>query len=167
MAFLFPDHPTAATWADMWQKSIELNTRFNTRPEVDAWDAPGGRWTENLGTYVWAFLRPSVRVAYMLERHDGVQRLVTPQLAEMAEWLVNALSAPFEGERPQAYARLQDLDGGHSWGVVAPGMGPHRVHPPQGAHAERRIPVVVVPGPVFAAICAARGRACDVGSSSG
>lgn len=140
MTFLFPEHPRAATWADMWQKSIELNTRFNTRPAVETWDARGGRWTENLGTYVWAFLRPSVRVSYMLKQHDGVERLVTPQLAEMAEWLVNALSAPFAGETPQAYARLHDLDGGHAWGIVAPGMAPHRVHPPQGAHAERRIP---------------------------
>lgn len=43
-------------------------------------------------------------------------------------------------ETPEAYARLEDVDGGHGWGVVAPGAGPHRVHPPQGAHAERRIP---------------------------
>jgi hypothetical protein len=140
MGYLFPEHPMADTWADMWQKSVELNTRFNTRPAVKTWDGLGGRWTEDLGTYVWAFLRPSLRTEYLMRERDGAERFVTPQLAEMAEWLVNALSAPFDGETPEAYARLHELDGGHAWGVAAPGSGSHRVHPPQGAHAERRIP---------------------------
>ena len=140
MSFLFPDHPMAATWADLWQKYVELNTRYNTRPDVKAWDAHGGRWTENLGTYVWAFLRPSVRTDFLLRHYDGVERFVTPQLAEMADWLVNALSAPFDGETKEAYQTLQALDRGHAWGALAPGCGPRRVHPPQGAHSERRVP---------------------------
>ena len=36
MSFLFPDHPMAADWADLWQKYVELNTRYNTRPDVQA-----------------------------------------------------------------------------------------------------------------------------------
>ncbi len=140
MAFLFPDHSMAATWADLWQKSIELNTRYNTRPDVELWDAHGGRWTENLGTYVWAFLRPSVRTDFLMRRFNGVQRFVTRQIAELADWLVNALSAPFDGETKEAYAALEKLDRGHEWGALAPGQGPKRVHPPQGAHSERRVP---------------------------
>ena len=140
MSFLFPEHPMAETWADLWQKSIELNTRYNTRPGVSLWDAHGGRWTENLGTYVWAFLRPSVRADFLLRNFDGVERFATPQIAELADWLVNALSAPFDGETKEAYEALQDLDRGHAWGALAPGGGPKRVHPPQGAHSERRVP---------------------------
>jgi hypothetical protein len=140
MSFLFPGHPMAATWADLWQKCVELNTRYSTRPDVDAWEAHGGRWTENLGTYVWAFLRPSVRTDFLMRKYDGVERFVTPQLAEMADWLVNALSAPFDGETKEDYEALQTLDRGHAWGALAPGAGPRRVHPPQGAHSERRIP---------------------------
>ncbi len=140
MAFLFPDHPMAREWADLWQKCVELNTRYNMRPTVEAWDAAGGRWTENLGTYVWAFLRPSLRTDFLLRNFDGGERFLSPQLAEMADWLVHSLSAPFDGESAQAYYELQVLDGGHQWGAVAPGKGPQRVHPPQGAHSERRIP---------------------------
>lgn len=140
MAFLFPDHPMARTWADLWQKAVELNTRYNTRPQVRTWYAAGGRWTENLGTYVWAFLRPSLRTDFLLRDFDGVERFLSPQLAEMADWLVHALSAPFEGEAAQAYKDLQTLAYGHEWGAVAPGTGAHRVYPPQGAHSERRIP---------------------------
>jgi hypothetical protein len=140
MAFLFPEHPLAPTWADLWEKSVELNTRFNTRPSVDAWDARGGRWTENLGTYVWAFLRPALRTAYLLKSYDGHERFLSPQLADMADWLVNALSAPFDGESEKAHANLLRVDQGREWGVVGPGEGPRRVYPPQGAHSEQRIP---------------------------
>ncbi len=140
MAFLFPDHLMARTWADLWQKCVELNTRYNTRPQVKTWDAAGGRWTENLGTYVWAFLRPSLRTDFLLRNFDGIERFLSPQLAEMADWLVHALSAPFEGETAQAYKDLQTLAYGHEWGAEAPGTGAHRVYPPQGAHSERRMP---------------------------
>ena len=140
MAFLFPDHPMARTWADLWQKCVELNTRYNTRPQVKTWDATGGRWTENLGTYVWAFLRPSLRTDFLLRQFDSVERFLSPQLAEMGDWLVHALSAPFDGETAQAYKDLQTLAYGHEWGAVAPGKGPQRVYPPQGAHSEQRVP---------------------------
>ena len=139
MSFLFPEHPLASAWADMWEKCVELNTRFNTRPPVKSWGSLGGRWTENLGTYVWAFLRPSLRTDFLLKQYDGRERFVSPQLAEMADWLVNALSAPFSGESEAAFRYLNDADHGREWGVVAPGKGPRRVHPPQGAHSEQRM----------------------------
>jgi len=140
MAFLFPDHPMAPTWADLWEKNVQINTRYNTRPAVKTWDASGGRWTENLGTYVWAFLRASLRTEYLLRRYDGGERFVSPQLAEMAEWLVGSLTAPFAGESQQAYDNAPKVDSGHEWGILAPGSSPRREHPPQGAHSERRVP---------------------------
>jgi len=140
MSFLFPEHPMASVWADMWQKCVQLNTRYNTRPAVKTWDACGGRWTEDLGTYVWAFLRPSLRSNFLLGKYDGVERFVTPQLAEVADWLVNALSAPFDGETQAGYQSLLAGDHGRDWDVVGPGEGPVRVYPPIGAHSERRMP---------------------------
>jgi hypothetical protein len=140
MSFLFPDHPMASAWADMWQKCVALNTRYNTRPSVKAWNADGGRWTEDIGTYVWAFLRPSLRTEFLLRKYDGVERFATPQLAEMADWLVNALSAPFNGENKEGFQSLLAADHGREWGVVGPGEGPRRVYPPIGAHSEQRIP---------------------------
>ncbi len=140
MACLFPAHPMASTWADHWEKCVELNTRFHTRPPVKAWDALGGRWTENLGTYVWAFLGPTLRTSFLLKQRDGHERLASPQVARLADWLVSALSAPFDGESPEGYGNLKAVDQGREWGVVPPGGGPARVHPPQGAHSEQRIP---------------------------
>ena len=140
MSFLFPDHPQAASWADMGEKCVELNTRFHTRPDVDAWQATGGRWTENLGTYVWAFLHPSLRTDFLLRQYDGRERFVSPQLASMTDWLVNSLSAPFNGESEASFNNLLKVDQGREWCVVGPGKGPLRVHPPQGAHSEQRFP---------------------------
>jgi len=139
MSFLFPDHPMATSWAAMWEKLVELNTRFNTRPAVKSWNADGGRWTEDIGTYVWAFVRPSLRTDFLLRKYDGHERFVTAQLAEMADWLVNALSAPFAGETREGYKTLMAVDQGREWGVVGPGEGPKRVYPPIGAHAEQFI----------------------------
>lgn len=138
-AFLFPDHPMAPAWMDLWEKAMQLTTRYNTRPAVQEWDAAGGRWTENLGTYVWAFLRPSLRAAFLGEKYDGEQRFLSPQIAELADWLTNALSAPFGGESEEAW-KLLELDGGHEWGTVSPGHALVRVHPPLGAHSDERVP---------------------------
>ena len=135
MSFLFPDHSMAGWWADLWQKCVEINTRYNTRPDVEQWDAHGGRWTENLGTYVCG--RICVHLSALIfcyANSMGSSGFASPQLAEMADWLVNAHS------RRRTTVNLQKLtknceatDRGHEWGVLAPGRGPRRVHPPQGA----------------------------------
>ena len=140
MSFLFPQHPLSSTWADMWEKCMQMNTRFNVRPAVSTWEADGGRWTEDIGTYVWAFLRPALRTEFLLRSLDGQERFVTPQLAWMADWLVNALSAPFAGESEAGFRNMMVVNNGRGWGVVGPGEGPRRVYPPVGAHSERRMP---------------------------
>jgi hypothetical protein len=137
MSSLFPEHPMAREWADLFRKYMELNTHYHTRPEVEEWNARGGRWTENLGTYVWGFVRPALRANYMLEQFDGGNRFPTPELALVGDHLVNALSAPYDGEPDEWVRAARDV---HFWGMVTKQNGPRRVHPPQGAHAARRMP---------------------------
>lgn len=140
-AFLFPEHPIAAEWGDEFDKFLELNTRYHTRPTVAAWDAKGGRWTENLGTYVWAFLRPALRANYVLSTMvDGRNRLALPQMSEMGDWLVGALSAPYGGEEIESKRGANGRLAPHDWGLVTMQQGPRRLHPPQGAHSARRMP---------------------------
>ncbi|HUW30091.1 MAG TPA: fibronectin type III domain-containing protein [Planctomycetota bacterium] len=140
-AFLFPKHPMAADWADQFEKFLELNTRYHTRPDVKSWEAHGGRWTENLGTYVWAFLRPAIRPSFALQKYvDGKNRFAKPQIAQIGDWLVNALTAPFNGENPDFYRNADGSLDAHYWGLVTPQDGPRRLHPPQGAHSARRMP---------------------------
>jgi hypothetical protein len=139
-SFLFPDHPMAQEWADQFEKFLQLNTRYHTRPEVKNWDASGGRWTENLGTYVWAFLRPAMHAEFALRQSvDDKNRLAIPEIAEIGDWLVNALSAPFNGEDPKTYFGPDGRLPRHFWGMVTAENGPRRLHPPQGAHSARRM----------------------------
>ncbi len=131
--FLFPQHPMAHEWADEFEKFLELNTRYHTRPSVRGWDSHGGRWTENLGTYVWAFLRPALRANFVLSHYfDGRNRFALPQVSEIGDWLVNALSAPFAGEDKKSKPTM------HDWGTVTSrtvreDFIRHRAHTPLAA----------------------------------
>ncbi len=111
-AFLFPQHPEARPMADHFEKFVELNLRYHTRPDVLAWDAQGGRWTENLACYTWAALKPTLQTSYLLHHYfDGHNRLLQPGILEFARWLLNSVSAPQQSHNGQATL------------------------PPQGAHA--------------------------------
>ncbi|PWJ56897.1 hypothetical protein CLV98_1096 [Dyadobacter jejuensis] len=138
-AFQFPKHPEAENWADLFEKYVDLNTHYHTRPTVEAWNATGGRWTENLGTYVWAFLRPTIRSTFLLNQTEAAKnRMAGSQTASIGNWILNSLSAPYDGESLDFY---RNKDGGldhHFWGIVTQGEGSRRVHPPQGAHSARR-----------------------------
>lgn len=139
--FQFPRHPEAGNWADLFEKYLDLNTRYHTRPTVKAWNAQGGRWTENLGTYVWAFLRPTLRTGYVLQQcENGRNRIAGPGIAAVGSWILNALSAPYDGESLDFYRDSAGKLEMHYWGIVNKNEGPRRIHPPQGAHAERRKP---------------------------
>ncbi len=139
-SFLFPKHPKAMEWADLFEKYLELNTQYHVRPNVKTWDAMGGRWTENIGTYFWANLRPSIRANYLMQYYlDGKNRMASENMAMEGAVILNSLSAPFNGESLDFYKNEQGkLDGMLYWGISTPEMGPSRVFPPQGAHAVRR-----------------------------
>jgi hypothetical protein len=140
-AFLFPRHPAARDWEELFGKYIELNTHYHTRPNVKSWDATGGRWTENLGTYVWGFLRPTLRSNYLLQNYtDGINHLASDNTAILGSWLLNTLSAPFQGESLGFYTKDGHNLDMHYWGLVTKDKGQRRVHSPQGAHSARRMP---------------------------
>jgi hypothetical protein len=135
MAYLFPEHPHAREFADVYEKYLDLATRYFVRPTKDEWGALGGRWAENLGGYVWVAWRPLLRAASVTRDHfDGRNRVAKPGAVELGDWLVNAVGAPAppierrrEGEEaPPAASESQ--------------AAPTRVYPPQGAHATRRAP---------------------------
>ncbi len=112
-AFLFPDHPQAKEMADHFEKSIALNLRYHTRPDEPSWEAKGGRWTENLGCYTWAFLRPTLKTSFMLHHfYDGKNRMLQPNISIYGNWLLNGLTSPLNSEKGK------------------------RVNPPQGAHSK-------------------------------
>jgi hypothetical protein len=142
VAFLFPEHPDAEPWLDMFERYVYFNTQYHTRPEVKAWDAAGGRWTENLGTYVWGFLNVTLRTSALNEQFGAAHnknRVAYTSMAHIGRWMEGALSAPFNGEDIEFYRNLSGNLEAHHWGIVTPDRAPQRLHPPQGAHSARRM----------------------------
>jgi len=112
LPFLFPHHPDARRLADHFERGIALNLKYHTRPDVPAWLAQGGRWTENIACYVWGPVELLVHFGHLLRRFfDGHNRVARPETSALAHWLLNTVSAPLDREHGR------------------------RTLPPQGAHA--------------------------------
>lgn len=161
--FLFPDHPMAPEWRDQYVKFLELTGYFYTRPNVPAWEAKGGRWTENIGTYNWAFLTPMSHANRLGIATDGVNRFATPGIALMGNYLVGILTSPQFMDRPSSATAKENAapaKGKPAKGKPAPTPAASptpapttnwesdpkrleppkgsRIHPPQGAHSGKR-----------------------------
>jgi hypothetical protein len=140
-AFLFPQHREAKNWSNMFAKYIELNTHYHCRPDVMKWDAEGGRWTENLSCYTWGFLKATIRANYLVRTYgNGTNPMATNNMAKLGTWILNSLSAPYDGESLDFYRNKEGKIPQHYWGIVTKEDGPRRVQPPQGAHAGRHKP---------------------------
>lgn len=116
-AALFPSHPDAARWRDQFELAMARNLKYHTRPAVEAWNAQGGRWTENLGCYVFASMNPMIKIQALLARTYGEHVLLYPNFALVARYLLDMLSAPVGGIRtfPPAGAHS-----GQIWDPVVP-----------------------------------------------
>ena len=113
MSALFPGHPHAGRWMEDFERSMALNLKYHTRPEIPAWEAKGGRWTENLGCYVWAALVPAVRTAWCIRKtYKRNTLLQSSHIYRLAGWLVESLSAPVAGRR--SYPPQGAHSGGYS-----------------------------------------------------
>lgn len=100
ITYLFPDHPMAAQWRDQFEKTLRLMGCYYTRPDVPQWGALGGRWTESLSVYNWAYLRPTELAEYCASTGDGQNRFANPWMAQRARWLVDELTAPIYNPNP-------------------------------------------------------------------
>lgn len=130
ISFIFPDHPMVAEWKDHYEKFLDVSGRFNTRPAVPLWEARGGRWTESLATYNWAYLSPALEAARLSIIDDSKNRFAQKWHAMMGDYLLNTLTAPvtLDASKPE-------------WPEGTPltvENGFHRIHPPQGAHSSKR-----------------------------
>jgi hypothetical protein len=130
--YFFPDHPMAAEWADQWEKFVELAGVFYVRPNVPAWDAKGGRWTENIGTYNWAFIEPVTKANDLGLLYDGHDRIPSPGQDLHGSYLAGTVTAPIKlGTNGIPF----DFTPGTP---LLPQNGFQRIHPQMGAHSSRR-----------------------------
>jgi len=100
VTYLFPDHPMAPQWRDQFEKTLRLMGCYYTRPDVPQWDSRGGRWTESLSVYNWAYLRPTELGEFCASSGDGQIRFANAWMARRARWLVDELTAPIYNPNP-------------------------------------------------------------------
>ena len=137
--YLFPQHPQARAWADQFQQLMHLMGTFWVRPDVNAWEAKGGRWCESIAVYNWAFLEPSVKADDMGRAYDGRPRMATEGIARHGDYLVGIATAPVKLGKD---GETNDVPSGTA---LTPANGFQRIHPAQGAHGGRR----AVPGSAY------------------
>jgi hypothetical protein len=138
LAVLYPQHPMTAEWADQFEKTIQLQAKFYTRPDVPEYGSLGGRWTESLSIYNWAYFAPTLAAQVSLSNTDGKNRLANAEMAERGRWMVDELSAPIWNPNPiWRLGQAPPPTGSSPW---KPGIelssrnGFERQYPPHGAH---------------------------------
>ena len=153
IGILFPDHPMGPEWRDQFQKIVQLQSTFYTRPDVPAYHSLGGRWTESLATYNWAYFVPVLTAQVAITHTNGSNRIANDPMAQRARWMVDELSAPIYN--PDPYWRQQDsaapLPTPWKQGLpLTPANGFERQYPSHGAHGSGTGIVVPYDVPILA-----------------
>lgn len=124
-AYLFPDHLQADSWSNEYSKFVELTGLYYSRPDVKSWNASGGRWTESLGVYNFAYLTPTSQGNQLLELRNGENVFANELTARLGKYLVGVTTSPV---------------------VIKGNESKQVIHPPMGAHSGKR----GIPGSVYA-----------------
>jgi len=151
---LFPDHPMNPEWRDQFEKIIQLDATFYTRPDVPAYHSLGGRWTESLAVYNWAYLVPVLTSQLAITHTDGSNRIANDAMAQRARWMADELSAPVYNLNPY-WRQNQNIaqPPASPWkpGIqLTPANGFERQYPSHGAHGTGTGIVVRYDAPVLA-----------------
>jgi len=153
VGILFPDHPMVSEWHDQFQKIVALDGAFYTRPAVPAYQSLGGRWTESLATYNWAYFVPVLTAQVAISHTDGSNRIAGDALAQRARWMVDELSAPIYNPNPYWRQHGSQPPAANPWkpGIaLTPANGFERQFPSHGAHASGTGVVVPYDVPIVA-----------------
>jgi hypothetical protein len=155
LSVLYPQHPMVPEWADQFEKIIQLQSKFYTRPDVPALDSLGGRWTESLPIYNWAFFAPTIAAQVSLMNTDGRDRMANPEMALRGRWMVDELSAPIWNPNP--IWRVGNLAKApttptpwHPGLALTPANGFERQYPAHGAHSSGTSSIVPKDVPMIA-----------------
>jgi len=133
IAALYPEHPMSKEWREYFAKQWDVNGVFYTRPEVPAWDARGGRWTESLSVYHWAYISPTAKAHEMGFLCDGVNRWATPETALRGRWLIDMLTAPVVDPNRHS-VETADKNKSLLSKLASAETSPSRAYPAHGAH---------------------------------
>lgn len=108
-ALLGKKHPMHDKWLAYYEKGIARNFKYHIRPAVEKWQAEGGRWTENVGCYLFAMLTPVVNDCHLIYALSGEIPMLYPHIKPLLKYLVNIVSPENEYGR-----RLYPSMGAHA-----------------------------------------------------
>ncbi len=115
-AAVLANSPAANTWRDHSEHALEMLLRYHTRPEVNTWQATGGRWTENPSCYLLHNLTAWADCFAAMRYHGDHRNIFAkPYAPDLGNYMVNLPSAPYNG------VRLLTQQGAHSGDIATPG----------------------------------------------
>ena len=108
-AILGKRHPAYKSWLTRYETAMARNLKYHIRPAVEKWNALGGRWTENIGCYMFAMLHSVEICAVIYHTTGGEMPLLYEHFKPLLELLVNMQAVENKQER-----RLYMPHGAHS-----------------------------------------------------
>lgn len=103
-------HPLYKKWLARYEVALARNMKYHIRPAVDKWNAMGGRWTENVGCYMFAALHAMVFVCSLIyHTGKGEVPILYPNFTKLLAFLIDMQSVENEQGR-----RLYLPQGAHS-----------------------------------------------------
>ncbi len=98
-------HPMHDKWLSYYEIAMARNLKYHIRPDVEKWNALGGRWTENIGAYMTCMLQCTVYDCHMIYKLNGGEMPVLyPHIKNFVAFLLNMQMAE-NAEGRRLYAR--------------------------------------------------------------
>lgn len=89
-AILGKRHPAYRDWLTRYETAMARNLKYHIRPAVEKWNALGGRWTENIGCYMFAMLHCTVEICSVIYHTTGGEMpLLYEHFKPLLAFLVN------------------------------------------------------------------------------
>lgn len=88
-AILGKRHPAYRDWLARYEISMARNLKYHIRPAVEKWQAMGGRWTENIGCYLFTMLHCTEICSVIYHTTGGEMPLLYEHFKPLLAFIVN------------------------------------------------------------------------------
>ncbi len=108
-AILGKRHPAYRDWLARYEIAMARNLKYHIRPAVEKWNALGGRWTENIGCYLFTMLHCTEICSVIYHTTGGEMPLLYEHFKPLLAFIVN-----MQAVENQQGRRLYMPHGAHS-----------------------------------------------------
>lgn len=88
-AILGKRHPAYRDWLNRYEISMARNLKYHIRPAVEKWQSMGGRWTENIGCYLFTMLHCTEICSVIYHTTGGEMPLLYEHFKPLLAFIVN------------------------------------------------------------------------------